>query len=302
MKKAHLNETRFFLLLLLFLLFLPKITLGMKKQLLLFLLLAITFSVSAQFRVGPDVVYLKDGSVIRGTIRFAEPDSTLFVDTNYGCTFVYSKSEVERFELKEQIPYKRGKGLLFRSSLSGGMLVKWKDSGYQDEWYDINNSNKSQFDGIHMDVSLGLAYQVCSWYAVGLDFSHFFHFADCVLNASAVQIDQRFYLLRKQVSPYIDLKAGCSFNLNANKPSGIWFYENLYEYENVGFTGAVDLGVSLKNFDMAFCLTLSPYEKIDYFNVHEYHDDYGYYADYYGCRKYLLFGFSIRVGYSFQIN
>ena len=254
----------------------------MKKHLLLFLLLVISFSASAQFRVGTDAVYLKDGSVIRGTIRFAEPDSTLFIDTNYGCTFVYSKSEVERFELKEQKPFEREKGLKLQSSLAGG-------------WYEPNMEI-----GITSDVTIGLMYQVCNWYAVGLDFSWFFLFCPGVITTPALQLDQRFYFMRKPVSPYLDLKFGSSFsfNMDGEYASGPTLYEEYYGYKDCGWTGELGVGVSLRNVDLTLCASVLPYKHIKLVESQQYSMAYVYsYKSGDRCM-----GFSIRIGYTFPIK
>ena len=254
----------------------------MKKHLLLFLLLAIGFSASAQFRVGTDVVYLKDGSVIRGTIRFAEPDSTLFIDTNYGCTFVYSKSVVERFEMKEQKPFEREKGLKLQSSLAGG-------------WYVPN-----LVIGFTSDVTIGLKYQVCNWYAVGLDFSWFFLFYPGIINTPALQLDQRFYFLQKPVSPYLELKFGSSFSFNVNGEcaSGPTLYEESYGFKDCGWTGELGVGVSLRNVDLALCASVLPYKVLPVGLHHEPVIIFGYNNYDYDP----IMGFSIRIGYTFPIK
>ena len=55
-----------------------------------------------------DVVYLKNGSIIRGTILEMIPDSTIRIQTGDGNVFVYPTKEVERIT-KEEPPPLRGR-------------------------------------------------------------------------------------------------------------------------------------------------------------------------------------------------
>jgi TM2 domain-containing membrane protein YozV len=66
------------------------------------LITAISFRVSAQNGNLEDVVYLKNGSIIRGTIIEQIPNESLNVKTKDGSVFVYKMTEVSKIT-KEQI-------------------------------------------------------------------------------------------------------------------------------------------------------------------------------------------------------
>lgn len=67
------------------------------------LLLAFLFSVTTAQVQQRDVVYLKNGSVIKGIVLEQIPDKTIRIQTSDGSVFVYQMSEVERV-VKEMMP------------------------------------------------------------------------------------------------------------------------------------------------------------------------------------------------------
>jgi hypothetical protein len=266
---------------------------NMKKQLLLCLLLVLGLSAFSQSKNGGDIVYLKDGGIVRGNIRFAEPDSTLFVDTNFGCTFVYPRNEVDHFEFMEQPPFKRHNGLKLRSSLAGGVSVAMRQRGDEEYHSYYLDDNYAGFfnNGLNMDMTIGLIYQVCDWYAVGMDLSFFFVTPSYL--SSAILLDQRFVFSHKAVSPFVELKLGASPNLRGLDMLHLNYY-NMYYYEesrgleNTWFTGEVAAGVAWKDMDFSICATHSPYK------LHLY--DGG------GHLVYRLRGLSLKVAYSIPLK
>ncbi|MBO4443848.1 MAG: hypothetical protein J5814_03645 [Bacteroidaceae bacterium] len=73
----------------------------MKKTILLFIcLLCATFAFAQKMQ---DVVYLKNGSVIRGTITELKPSESISIQTSDGSIFVYKMDEVERTAAEEAV-------------------------------------------------------------------------------------------------------------------------------------------------------------------------------------------------------
>lgn len=68
----------------------------MRKFLLLFIVLFVTAFVSAQQSKPIDVVYLKNGSILRGVIVEQIPNELIKLQTSDGNLFVYQTSEVEK--------------------------------------------------------------------------------------------------------------------------------------------------------------------------------------------------------------
>ena len=221
------------------------------RKILLLLLVTVNLSATAQFRPYRDVVYLNDGSVIKGKIHFEEPDSTLFVDTPYGCTFAYTKDEVLRYELQ---PLIRHKGFVLQSGTSVG--------------YNTGGDNHAP---IVSDIYWGFKYRTGSLYSVGLNVKHqmFWMFtgnADRnISTASSIQISQRLYFTRKPISPYCELNIGLSlfrqglsstyYYQSVNSFTGDFtffgFFENAWYYFADWGTCHMEIGCSIRNLDVA---------------------------------------------------
>ena len=78
----------------------------MKKIMLLFvLLLGTTFTFAQNMQ---DVVYLNNGSVIRGTVLESRPDGDVKIKTFDGSVFVYAMSEVSKITKEEAVPMVKG--------------------------------------------------------------------------------------------------------------------------------------------------------------------------------------------------
>ena len=67
----------------------------MKHPLIIFIMLAV-FTIIATAQETEDVVYLKNGSVVRGTITELTPNTNLKIRTRDGSLFVFEMDEVER--------------------------------------------------------------------------------------------------------------------------------------------------------------------------------------------------------------
>ena len=77
----------------------------MKTNIRLILVVAIIIlSVTALIAQTKDIVYLKNGSVIKGTILEMVPDKTIKVQTADGNIFVYNMSEVEKISKEAAAP------------------------------------------------------------------------------------------------------------------------------------------------------------------------------------------------------
>ncbi|MBK7140431.1 MAG: hypothetical protein IPH74_16095 [Bacteroidetes bacterium] len=71
------------------------------KKVLLFLLICLSFNVFAQSSL-EEVVYLKNGSIIRGTIIEQIPNVKIKIQTSEGNVFVYKYDEIEKITKEPQ--------------------------------------------------------------------------------------------------------------------------------------------------------------------------------------------------------
>ena len=83
-----------------------------------------------------DVVYLKDGSVIRGVIVEQVPGASLLIETREGNRFRYQMDQVERLT-REPIPSTSSRNVSPRSPAAAGLLsalIVGAGQGYNGEW------------------------------------------------------------------------------------------------------------------------------------------------------------------------
>lgn len=80
--------------------------------LLVLCLIGLTFSAQGQNRFPDDIVYLKNGSVIKGTIIEQVPNKSLTLQTQDGNTFVYDLNEVNKLARDINTSHNKTQGYL----------------------------------------------------------------------------------------------------------------------------------------------------------------------------------------------
>ena len=93
----------------------------MMKKIWLFMLLVFGSFAFCMAQEMQEVVYLKNGSVIRGVIIEQIPGKSLKIQTNDGSIFAYEMYEVEKIT-KEQATYQRY-GKKYSSGLNGNAVA-----------------------------------------------------------------------------------------------------------------------------------------------------------------------------------
>jgi hypothetical protein len=167
---------------------------------LMVMLLMVATTASAQQREPMrDVVYLKNGSVIKGIITEQVPDSTLKIETSDGSLFVYPMSEVARItkevvstrdSFNKQLPTER-----YRTHGYKGFI----ETGYTVGTGDIN-LGRLEFLTTH-------GYLVNPYFYIGAGMG--WHYYTSLESASApFFIDARTYFRKGKVVPYAGLKLG----------------------------------------------------------------------------------------------
>jgi hypothetical protein len=103
----------------------------MKNYIRLILLAAvIILSVTALIAQTKDIVYLKNGSVIKGSILEMIPDKTIKIQTADGNIFVYNMSEIEKIGKEAAAPASEPKPAVERTSNEGQRTYE-SQRGYQ---------------------------------------------------------------------------------------------------------------------------------------------------------------------------
>ena len=166
-----------------------------------------------------DVVYLKNGSIIRGIIIEQVPNQTIKIQTMDGNVFVYKIDEVEKMT-KEQTKGK--KEYSNNNSFSGyrGII----EAGYQ-----IKNGDYG-LDRFKFNFING--YQISPYFSFGLG-TGIRYYVDEKATLVPVFLDLRTHFLKGNFSPYLSVDFGYSFDATN-------------DFKSVGFLLNPTVGASIK--------------------------------------------------------
>lgn len=215
-------------------------------------------------------VYLKNGSIIHGTITELVPDKSVKILTRDGNIFAYTMSEVEKIT-NESVPTST-----IDPNRAGYSKWNGPETGYRgfvDMNWTVGIGESSGADYIGVLTSHG--YQICPYIytGLGIGFNYFYNgSAVCMPIFANIRSD---ILEDRVATPFIDLKIGYSV-LDA---------EGLYLSPSIGCRIRVKRGLA---FNIGVGYTLQKY-RFDIF------DGYDYYYD----GNLNLDGISIRFGIEF---
>jgi hypothetical protein len=126
------------------------------------LITAISFSVSAQNGNMEEVVYLKNGSIIHGTIIEQIPNESLKVKTKDGSVFVYKMTEVDKLT-KEQIA--NASGNTGNNNYIGNQYLNIASPSYKHIKMNYNHHMYMSQPGDPYNPTVS---GLCSWFIPGL--------------------------------------------------------------------------------------------------------------------------------------
>lgn len=175
----------------------------MKKLATLFILVFVCSFAFAQESY-QEVVYLKNGSIIRGMIIEQVPNKSIKIQTADRSVFVYQMDEVEKItkELNQaQIPARKVKDRTSR----GYMLLIENSAGFGTGTYGMNMEKFSVINGYRFNpyISLGGG--------TGLRYGSNDYFDNVYLPIFA---DFRVNFINRKVTPYASVQLGTAFNLS----------------------------------------------------------------------------------------
>jgi hypothetical protein len=236
------------------------------------ILLIINFAVYAQTDY-QDVIYLKNGGIIRGMIIEQIPNKTLKIETVDRNVFVFQIDEIEKITREPTVN---------RSSSGSGANKEFLSPGYQgtiELGYAIG-VGKTELDFLKLNVING--YRANSHFFIGFG-TGFRHYSGLNSFFIPLFIDFRANFSSNSTSPYIAFNLG--YSLNASK-----------DFEGVGLLMSPTFGVIFQKDKTPIHLSLG-YEmqkmKIQYYNFNWY----GYFNSYQVNTS--LNAISINVGVSF---
>ncbi len=199
-----------------------------------------------------DMVYLKDGSIFRGTIVEYEPGGILRLRINRTSTITLQDARIKKIVQKGTAS---GKG--------GRKEYAFKERGFYNATYG-NLSISTEFRGNDPVVDVGIhnitGYQFNRFLGVGLGVGMDYYYIGSGENIMPVYVEGRGYLKAKNVSPMYSLAAGYGFaftnderNLEIAK-GGMMIYPafgfRLGGSDNANFL--LDFGVKIQKAEFTF--------------------------------------------------
>ena len=223
-----------------------------------------------------DVVYLKNGSIIRGIIIEQIPNRSIKIQTADGNIFVYQMSEIEKLAI-EQRQGSRSNSTSNSPFHNTGTGLQSGYKGIVELGYQIGTGDYGM-DRLKLDVING--YQINPYFSLGLGVGlrYYFDADDAVIPIFA---DFRANFIDNPISPYLSLGIGYSFDATNN-------------FDGLGFLLSPTIGVSFKISDKSALNVGIGYEMQ---NMNSY--SYDSYGDYYGSGHVNSGAISIVVGISF---
>lgn len=193
----------------------------MKKLLLLTFLFCISLTVFAQQN---EAVYLKNGSVIKGTIIEQIPNESLKIETSDGSIFVYKMEEVAK--ITKETSQNKGQANQSRSNsvFTNGNGRTYDIQGYRgfvDFGYTVGVGD---FATGRVELTTSHGYQINPYIFIGGGTGfQFYHEAESVV--LPLFADFRANFTNGHIVPFVGIKLGYSFDLS-DSFSGLGFYLN----------------------------------------------------------------------------
>ncbi|MDP2693095.1 MAG: hypothetical protein Q8O88_05660 [bacterium] len=209
-----------------------------------------------------DVVYLKNGSIIRGVIIEQVPNESIKIETSDRSIFVYQMDEIEKITKEEKAiaktddpaPAREGEGL--KSGYRG-----IAEFGYQ--------FGLGSYGTDHLKMNIINGGQISPYFFIGGGTGIRYYFDDYFDDAVLVPVfvHARANILDKKISPYFALSLGYTFNAS-------------YDFEGVGLLVSPSTGVTF-NVSERVALNVGLSYEMQSMEFYDYYDyNYGYGSNY----------------------
>ena len=170
-----------------------------KLLLLLTLLLSISTYVAAQNY--PEVVYLKNGSTIKGVIIEQVPNVSLKIKTSDGSLIICQMSDVEKITKEER--YTRD----YRKEANNRKAARNTLKGYKGFVDFAYIGDVSDYNASKIELSTSHGYQFNNYFFVGGGVA-LNYYTDADLVAAPIYANFRANFINKRVTPFADVKTG----------------------------------------------------------------------------------------------
>ncbi|HEY8936281.1 MAG TPA: hypothetical protein VIM65_13705 [Cyclobacteriaceae bacterium] len=175
-----------------------------KRFLLLFLFVTLSFLSYAQ--INRDVIYLKNGSIIKGIVMEMVPGGVIKIKTADGSIFIYQMEEVVKMEKEEDLSKKPGQNTSEDGvNDKGYFLMARVGPCINPESDNVFTIIPSFITGVKLNDYLSIG--------VGVETLKYSFTNDQVADITMypVFLDTRFYIPRKRVQPMFSLQVGYAF-------------------------------------------------------------------------------------------
>lgn len=178
----------------------------MKKYLFLIIVMLSASTVFTQSQY-EDVVYLKNGSIIRGVITEQIPNESIKIEISNGSIFVYRMDEIERI-VREPVQVRSGGRDRTRnaSDYEPGYEVS-VDLGYQ-----IGTGDWG-LDRIKLDIINGYRINPYIFLGLGTGWRYYHQIEDALV---PIFLNFKVNFIQSQMSPFLELSTGYSLNASRN--------------------------------------------------------------------------------------
>lgn len=257
----------------------------MKKFLLLCFATLISSAVFAQNADLQDVVHLKNGSIIRGTIIEQVPGESLKIETRDGNVFVYKMDEIDKMTRE-------------KSAASFGMRPKFEAkpkgyAGFVEAGYGIGVGGGSTIgrrytDRFELDVVNGYQFNPYCFIGLGIGFNISANGHNVI--SMPLFIQGRFNLMDRNTSPFLALNLG--YNIATDGKEKIDYNTHVRSSGGLMFEPTFGVTVRVSNkaamtFGVGFSLLQFKYNAE------------GYYADDYGNVSLMTKAVRLKIGVTF---
>jgi hypothetical protein len=193
-----------------------------------------------------DVLYLKNGSIIKGTITEMVPNQTIKIKMADGSLFVFKMEEVEKFVKEEKpsikaavnkpkpeppketrdtslyIPKKTG--FYFNFQVGGGFVISPTQTAVA-----ITPTLGYQFSP-YFKFGIGFGYISEKYYKYSSEISYSGN-----LNIVPIFVDAKFLFTKKKVTPMLNVDFGLAYNASSSSPDDMYRTNSVYFDFGSGF-------------------------------------------------------------------
>lgn len=175
----------------------------MKKICFLIAIFMMAFISSAWAQAMQEIVYLKNGSVIKGVVIEQMPGVSLKIKTNDGSIFAYQMSEVEKIT-KEEVSNYRNFYNARTTHTNSNSFINLGYRGFVDFGYTLGVGD---YDTGRLELSTSHGYQIIPQLYIGGGIG-LHYYLDGEEIAIPIYTDIRTDILNAPVTPFFDLKIG----------------------------------------------------------------------------------------------